>query len=243
MKNYIVKIKDLEIPYYIKNYKKSKSIKVYFKDDKLTITKSPYIPIREAEKLIYRNEEKIYNEYKKIIKQKETRKTNWQNGQTILYKGILYTINVVYHNEDNVSVTIDQELKVFKISMSKKCVGQEEQYIKKVILELFKRNTQNILHERLPYWSKITNIKYTSVKVRDAKTKYGSCIPKTRALHFTSRLVMLKDEAIDAVIVHELCHILQPNHSKEFYKLVEEYISNYKELDRYLKECSKFIRI
>ena len=160
MKNYIVKIKDLDIPYYIKNYKKSKSIKIYFKDDKLTITKSPYIPIREAEKLIYKNEKRIYSEYIKIIKQKETRKTNWQNGEKILYKGDLYTINVVYHNEDNVNITIDHKLKIFKISMSKKCESQEEQYIKKVILELFKRNTQNLLYEKLPYWSKITNIKY-----------------------------------------------------------------------------------
>ena len=83
---------------------------------------------------------------------------------------------------------------------------------------------------------------YFGVKVRDAKTKYGSCIPKTKALHFTSRLVMLKDEAIDAVIVHELCHIVHPNHSKDFYKLVERYIPNYKEIDRYLKKSSKYIR-
>ena len=42
---------------------------------------------------------------------------------------------------------------------------------------LFKNNTEVVLQDRLPYWSKITNIEYNSVKVRDAKTKYGSCIP------------------------------------------------------------------
>ena len=67
-------------------------------------------------------------------------------------------------------------------------------------------------------------------------------MPKTKELHFTSRLVMLKDEAIDAVIVHELCHIVHPNHSKDFYKLVERYIPNYKEIDQYLKINSKYIR-
>ena len=54
---------------------------------------------------------------------------------------------------------------------------------------------------------------------------------------------MLKNEAIDAVIVHELCHIIHPNHSKDFYKLVESYIPNYKQLDKYLKECSKYVRM
>ena len=52
---------------------------------------------------------------------------------------------------------------------------------------------------------------------------------------------MLKDEAIDAVVVHELSHIVYPNHSKDFYKLIEKYMPNYKELDKYLKEKSKMV--
>ena len=243
MKEYIIKIKGLEIPYCIKNYKKSTSIKIYFKEDKLTITKSPYVPIKEAEKLIYKNEEKIYEQYKKILEQKGTKKSNWESGQTILYKGELYTIDVSYHDENKVKINIEPETKIFRIVMSKKCIGQEEQYVKKVILQLFKRNTENILYEKLPYWSEKTNISYKVAKVRDAKSKYGSCNTKTKVIHFTSRLVMLKDEAIDAVIVHELCHIVHPNHSKDFYKLVESFIPNYKEIDKYLKECSKYIRM
>ena len=108
---------------------------------------------------------------------------------------------------------------------------------------LFKNNTEVVLQDRLPYWSKITNIEYNSVKVRDAKTKYGSCIPTKKAIHFTSRLIMLPKEAIDAVIVHELCHIIHPNHSKQFYELVEKYIPNYKQIDEYLKRNSYLITI
>ena len=52
---------------------------------------------------------------------------------------------------------------------------------------------------------------------------------------------MLPEKAIDAVIVHELCHIIHPNHSKNFYELVEKYIPNYKEIDKYLKRNNKLI--
>lgn len=142
------------------------------------------------------------------------------------------------------TIQIDEENKIFKIVLPKQIEENEKEiYIKKVVRKLFKENTENVLKERLPYWSKITNISYNSVNVRDAKTKYGSCIPKTKALHFSSRLIMLKKEAIDAIIVHELCHIVHPNHSKEFYKLVESYIPNYKEIDKYLKVNSKMITI
>lgn len=241
---YILKIKDLNIPFCIKNYKTSKLIKIYFKQDMLIVTKSPYVPKREVEKLIDKNKEKIYEEYKKIEELKRLNKKSWQTGQTILYNGEEYIINISYNDKNKIIIKIDEENKIFKIILQNQIQKEEEkEYIKKAVIKLFKENTEKILQQRLPYWSKITNISYNSVKVRDAKTKYGSCIPKTKALHFSSRLVMLKKEAIDAIIVHELCHIVHPNHSKEFYNLVKNYIPNYKEIDKYLKLNSKMIEI
>lgn len=241
---YVLKIKDLNVPFCIKNYKTSKSIKIYFKQDMLVITKSPYVPKREVEKLLQKNKEKIYEEYKKIQELKRLNKRIWETGQTILYNGQEYVVNILYHEKNRINIKIDEENKAFKINLSKQIKKEEEEvYIKKAVRKLFKENTEKILQEMLPYWSIITNISYNSVNVRDAKTKYGSCIPKTKALHFSSRLVMLKKEAIDAIIVHELCHIVHPNHSKDFYNLVETYIPNYKEIDRYLKMNSKKITI
>lgn len=241
---YILKIKDLEIPFFIKNYKTAKTMKIYFKEDSLLVTKSPYMPKREVDKFIKQNEEKIYENYKKIEELKRLKKGIWETEQEILYNGDLYKILKIYHEKDTINIKIDKETKKFKIFLPKQIQKEEENYwIKIAVRKLFKENTEAILQEKLPYWGKKTNIAYNSVKVRDAKTKYGSCTPKTKALHFSSRLVMLKEEAIDAIIVHELCHIVHPNHSKNFYGLVETYILNYKEIDKYLKENSKLITI
>ena len=241
---YILKIKDLEIPFSIKNYKTAKTMKIYFKEDGLVVTKSPYIPKREVDKFIKQNEEKIYENYKKIEELKRLKKGRWETGQTVLYHGKGYIIYKTYHQKDIIRIKIDEENDTFRVILPKQIQKEEETYwIKIAVRKLFKENTEAILQEKLPYWSKKSNIIYNSVKVRDAKTKYGSCTPKTKALHFSSRLVMLKEEAIDAIIVHELCHIVHPNHSKEFYNLVETYIPNYKEIDKYLKENSKLITI
>ena len=91
------------------------------------------------------------------------------------------------------------------------------------------------------YWSKITQIDYNEVKVRDAITRYGSCMPTKKNLYFSSRLIMLPENIIDAIIVHELCHMRYKNHNKEFYDLVAKYIPNYKEIDRWLKKNGKII--
>lgn len=97
-------------------------------------------------------------------------------------------------------------------------------YVDKLIKKLLRNNTEAVLAERLPYWSKITQIGYNEVKVRDATTKYGSCMPSKKKLYFSSRLVMLPEDKIEAIIVHELCHMIYKNHSKEFYDLVAKYI-------------------
>lgn len=241
---YIIKIKDLNIPFCVKNYKTAKTMKIYFKEDGLVVTKSPYVLKREVDKFIKQNEEKIYEEYKKIEEKICLKLSRWETGQTIFYKGENYIIDITYHEKNKIVIKIDEENKVFKIILPNKLNKEEEEiYIKKAVKKLFKENTEIILKERLEYLSNKTNISYNSVKVRDAKTKYGSCIPKTKALHFSSRLVMLNKEAIDAVIVHELCHIVHPNHSKEFYDLVKKYIPNYNEINTYLKRIGKLIVI
>ena len=243
MREYILKIRDIEIPYYIKNYKKSKTIKIFFKEDRLTITKSPYVPKRIAENLIFKNKEKIYQTYKEIYEKKKNVKSNWQDGQIILYLGEKYNIDIIYENQKRISTNIDKENKKIIVILPFECYGYEKENVKKAIVNLYRKQTEIILKDKLDYWSKKTNIDYKEYTVRDAKTKYGSCIPSTKQLRFTSRLIMLKEEAIDAVIVHELCHIVYPNHQKEFYDLIYKFIPNYKEIDKYLKECSKYIRM
>ena len=71
----------------------------------------------------------------------------------------------------------------------------------------------------------------------------GSCIPSKKILHFSNRLIMLPEDKVDAIIVHELCHIIHSNHSKNFYELVKKYIPNYDEINKWLKENSKAILI
>lgn len=236
---YILKVKDIEIPFCIKEYKTAKTMKMYYKEDVLTITKSPYVSKKELDVFIKKNEEKIYEKYKKIIEQKRLKKERWKTGQTILYNGENYIIEKIYQQENIVRIKIEKEIKKFIIVLPKQILKEEEEiYITKTIRMLFKENTEAIIAQKLPFWSTKTNISYNTVQVRDAKTKYGSCVPAKKALHFSSRLVMLKEEAIDAVIVHELCHIVHANHSKQFYQLVEKYIPNYNQINKYLKEIS-----
>ena len=115
--------------------------------------------------------------------------------------------------------------------------------ILKLIRKLFKNNTEKIVEDRLNYWSDVTGIKYNTYRVHDATTRYGSCVKSKKALNFSSRLVMLPMDKIDAIVVHELCHIEQANHSQKFYDLVESYIPNYKEIDKWLRKNGNLLNM
>ncbi len=61
--------------------------------------------------------------------------------------------------------------------------------------------------------------RYNSVKITSAKTRWGSCTSKQH-LNFSYRLIMTPRDCIDYVIIHELCHLRQMNHSTKFWKEV-----------------------
>lgn len=239
-------IRNTKIPIVIRSYKTSRYLKMYFKAETLYISKPKYISMKKALEFIQKNEEYVYSRYMKIISSNNRKTKRWKNGETFYFKGEEYKVSIqVFDNlkkttRVKIAINIDLTNKVLNISYPDKFNTLEEeekkQYIDKVIKKFLKNNTAILLEERVPYWSKITKIPYTKFKVNDATSKFGSCIPKTKVLHFSSRLIMLPQDKIDAIIVHELCHIIHPNHSKEFYNLVRKYIPNYDEINKWLKK-------
>ena len=245
---YIV-IKNVQIPIVIKSYKTSKSVKIFFKNDKITITKPKRFSNKSLIGIIKKNEDFIYNTYLKGLKSSDNAKKSWQTGEKILYKGEEFEVvrlSNTFHPQQKkrIHIHINEAQKQIEIvGISNLSEEDIKHTVDNGIKKLFRNNTEDLVLERLLYWSKVTGIKYNSFTVRDAKTRYGSCVKKTKAIRFSSRLIMLPEAIIDAIIVHELCHIVHANHSKDFYKLVEKYIPNYKELNKWLKKNNKAILI
>ena len=241
MAKLVIEIKDKKIPIILRNFKNAKTIKMYFNGTTLNITKPKYVSNKLISKMINENKENIYNQYIKIMSTENNIIKHWKTRKKILYKGEQYKIIREEIKENTIELKINEKEKVFIIKISQNVKDEEliKYNIDKIIKNLFKNNTECIIQERLPYWSKVTKLPYKSFNVRDAKTKYGSCKPDTKQLYFSSRLIMLPEDKIDAIIVHELCHIVHRNHSQAFYDLVKEYIPNYKEIDKWLKQNAK----
>ena len=74
------------------------------------------------------------------------------------------------------------------------------------------------------------------VKVRDTKRQYGSNSKRTHTLSFQTNLIHFSTEIIETVVVHELAHDFERNHSKNFYNIVYSFAPNYKQLQKKLKK-------
>ncbi len=91
-----------------------------------------------------------------------------------------------------------------------------------------------ILPEKVARWSRVMGLTPTGLKITTAQKRYGSCSGKN-SLCFSCFLMRCPEEAIDLVVVHELCHIREKNHGKPFYALLETYLPDYRERKKLLK--------
>lgn len=88
---------------------------------------------------------------------------------------------------------------------------------------------------RVEYYHSVTGGHYTSIAIRDQKTRWGSC-SSLGTLSFNYRLIFAPSKVLDYVVVHELCHLTHMNHSKNFWGMVERIMPDYKEYRQWLKE-------
>lgn len=109
---------------------------------------------------------------------------------------------------------------------------------KPLIVALYKGLAKEHIAERILFYSGIVGVAPSAVKVGSASTRWGSCSGKN-SLNFTWKLILAPREAVDYVIVHELCHILQHNHSARFWREVKRVLPDYKKRELLLRPLQK----
>lgn len=118
-------------------------------------------------------------------------------------------------------------------------VGNQVFVKNKTYLNTFLKNEcERIFNERVKICYNLfeEDIPYPKVMIGKMKRKWGYCNKRQELIKLNSELIKYSIDEIDYVIIHELCHFLEFNHSKNFWKYVKKYKPNYKENTKVLKE-------
>ena len=102
-------------------------------------------------------------------------------------------------------------------------------------IDSLKAGAKPIIEEKVRLFADKIGVKYGKITIRNQKTRYGSCTAKGN-LNFNCLIMLMPEKIIDYVIVHELCHIKEMNHSRRFWNEVESILPDYKERRKWLKQ-------
>jgi hypothetical protein len=109
--------------------------------------------------------------------------------------------------------------------------GNRKEYVK------HKEEARERIEKKLLELNKHYGFSYKKVTIRNQSSRWGSC-SKSGTLSFNYRLIFKSREVFDYVLVHELCHLREMNHSQKFWDLVSQTCPNYRELRRQLKNTA-----
>ena len=195
------------------------------------------IEVTEDNQVIVRAPVGISTEYINNLVQK---KSDWINAKlkvrenreqpkedVVYYLGQAYHIKEVVGKEEGIQL-IDQEIVVTKSITNTTST-------KELILNWLLLEAKREIFRSVEQYSKILNVTYNRITIKDQKTRWGSCSSKGN-LNFNFRLIMCPKKVLDYVVVHELAHRIEMNHSSSFWSIVSEVMPDYKLQKEWLRQ-------
>lgn len=151
----------------------------------------------------------------------------FEEGETFPYQGEEHVLRVRDVTEHEIS---DGEIILAKHAV-------EESSIRDVLEALFRDQARTLFEELVADHADEMSVEYEGLAVRNQRTRWGSCSPKQN-LSFNWRLIMAPPEIAEYVVVHELAHLREQNHTKRFWRIVREQLPDYRERANWLEEHS-----
>jgi len=152
----------------------------------------------------------------------------------LMYLGNKYKIQFI---KDSSQYSVLSE-NLLKISFHVK----DKRRHKENVINWYREQTKKLLDAKVPFFGKQLSIPYGKVRIKNQKLRWGSC-SKNGNLNFNLLLSALPSHIIDYIIIHELIHVIQFNHSEHFWKLVEEEFPGYRDCRNWLKKNGPYIQL
>lgn len=163
----------------------------------------------------------------------------WTDGEMFAYLGQEYALNVTRKSADMVEI----EEGYLNVAIPFGTLELDEKNtVKSLVLAWYKQKAKETLTAKSFCYSKLLKVEPASVRVREYKSQWGSC-SVSGVISYDWRIIMAPLKVVDYLVVHELAHLLEHNHSQKYWKHVETTIPNFREQQSWLKLNARMLTI
>ncbi len=209
------------LPHYIHIVNpKIKHIYLSFNDEGDLIIKSPKVSQKQLEQILLKKVSWI-NKKREEIQHKKGRILGFSKMLELYFLGESHLLNLVYHTKKKTELSFDGD--TFTLFYS---TYDEKVFLNK-INQFYKKEAVFHITTLINEWSNKMNLSFNKLSFRKTKRQWGSC-SSNNEISINTMVMKLPLAVIEYIVVHELAHIKHKHHQKDFWKLVENYLPDYK---------------
>lgn len=200
-------------------------------DGSVRVSAKARIPLKWLDQYVATKADFITNARQSLV-QRERKKTLYDcdSGDTIMWLGGPVEVLLVTHEKNGIEWQ-GNTLCIYLNNRGNMDVRKRlvDRFLKEQCRSIFQPLVEKT-HTRFQQYG----VKMPEVSIRNMKSRWGSCMPRKGKITLNSRLIEYGVDCIEYVVIHEFCHFIQPNHSADFYSLMDRFDPNWSQKKRIL---------
>jgi len=236
--NYFVSVENERIPYQIIPDDRSKRIRIKADAENGLIVALPRRSrVQDAERFVLLQSEWILKQWKQIQKKRAQFKEvglPLLERSSVKYLGKEYQVIIDVGERHWPPVVVEDDVLIVHCVKAELAEGILERW--------YRQQARAVITGAIELYKTKMGVDYQTLSIKDQKTRWGSCSNKGN-LNFSWRLILAPKYALDYVVVHELAHLRQMNHSTKFWKIVQMFYPEYEQAETWLKENGVSLKI
>jgi len=194
------------------------------------------------EEVLAQNEEWVLETLEKLENRLETQfQRQYIQDEIFRYLGNDYALNFIQKkNGKRITIKFSDDNNTLNVALPPDIETSDTEAIQEAVEKFYRKKAKDYLPDRAREIADELGHEIKRVYVKNQKTRWGSCSSKNN-INLNLRLMMTPKEAIDYIIIHELCHMTHMDHSKAFWDLVETHCPRYKYWRKWFKQNSQYL--
>lgn len=204
-----------------------KGIRITIERDRSVVVLAPVGTALEViDKAVVSQQVKIQQRIKHAQKYPDPRPINeFVSGESLLFLGRTYPLTIVNDNVDVEGIRFDKHFYIGR---------QNQPQANQLLKEWYRRQAREWLTPKIEQYAGQLGVTYKQIYVTNLRYRWGSCTPQNN-IHFNWRLIKAPMRVVEYIIVHELAHLLEPNHTPAFWNIVAVQLPDYNKAKDWLK--------